>query len=272
MTDRPRPYESPVMIAATGATIRPGGPALTERALALCAFEPGASVLDVGCGLGASVSLMRERHGLDARGVDLSAALIAQGLARWPGLPLQVAGAAALPFADGTMDGVLMECVLSVTGDVGHVLGEAWRVLRPQGRLVLSDMYSREIPSGPDGRGHEFRPSLRAGRTARVDYSGLPCMAGALSRAELEGEVDAAGFELSSWEDHTGALKSLAAEIILEHGSLAHFWALVGGRSCEQASRGRVPGAAGVADRGLEAAAGPPERRLGYYLAIAVRR
>jgi arsenite methyltransferase len=239
-----KPYESPSMREVTGPTIRPGGLFLTERALDLCAFGPGDRVLDIGCGLGATVELMKERYQLDATGIDLSETLIAQGRARNPALQLRLGDAANLPFADGQMDGVMMECVLSITGAAGRVLAEARRVLRPGGCLILTDMYLREA------------------RAERIDATATPhqpranacsCLTGAVTRTEMEEQLEGAGFELSLWEDHTVLLKRLAAEIILKYGSLSEFWSEVYGKS----------------EYGEEAGVNARHGRLGYCLVIA---
>ena len=72
-------------IAASGVTdgfIRPGGVALTERALSLCAFAPGSRLLDVGCGTGTMVEHLNQRFGFFTAGVDPSLPMIAKGHAR----------------------------------------------------------------------------------------------------------------------------------------------------------------------------------------------
>jgi arsenite methyltransferase len=235
-----RPYESPAMLAATGTTIRPGGFILTERALGLCAFEPGGRVLDIGCGAGATVELMIRDYRLDATGIDLSTRLVSLGRERVPNLPLVIGDATRLPFADGLMDGVFMECVLSSTGTIDQVLTEAHRVLRSGGRLVLTDTYPRKTAAGSS------------------------CLVGAWAKDNIETGLRQAGFRLWLWEDHTYLLKQLTAEIILEHGSLAAFWKKVSGipehlaEACPTSS-GQAPPGSGCLPR------------LGYYLAIATR-
>ena len=70
-------------IAASGVTdgfIRPGGMALTDRALSLCEFPPGSRLLDVGCGTGTTVEHLIQRFGFFAAGVDPSLPMVAQGL------------------------------------------------------------------------------------------------------------------------------------------------------------------------------------------------
>ncbi len=64
-------HESREMRSVTGPTIRPGGLTLTERAFAFCSLPERARVLDVGCGVGATVEFLCREH-LGAFGVDTS--------------------------------------------------------------------------------------------------------------------------------------------------------------------------------------------------------
>ena len=187
------------MREVTGTAIRPGGLRLTDLAVDFCRFAAGAQVLDVGCGAGATVEHLWGRYGFDAVGVDISGTLLAEGLARNPALALTEAPAEELPFADESRDGVLCECVLSLLEDPPGALAEFRRVLRRNGYLILSDMYSRESTAGTRTDGHG-----RAGLTQKDVLSLL-----------FEN-----GFAPLMWEDHTPALRELAARLILAHGSL----------------------------------------------------
>ena len=179
-------YESAILRAVTGPTIRPGGLTLTDRALDFCCFPTGAQLLDVGCGSGATVEHLCSRYGFNANGVDISPALIAEGLGRNPALALEEAPAEALPFEAESRDGILCECVLSLLEEPFRALAEFRRVLRNNGHLILSDMYSRDTAA----------------------------------RGRIEGWLSASGFAPLLWEDHTSFLKELAARLILAHGSL----------------------------------------------------
>lgn len=119
-----------------GNVMRPGGLALTDRALALCALPAFARVLDIGCGAGAAVAHLRRRYGYRAVGIDRAAAA----------LPCALALAESLPVKDASCDCVLCECVLSLVPDPERSLREMHRVLAPAGIAILSDIYDRAQP------------------------------------------------------------------------------------------------------------------------------
>ena len=168
MIDNPtRVYEDPALLEALGGVLRPGGLALTDEALAACRLPQGARVLDVGCGAGGTVAHLRER-GLAAVGVDASAALLAAGRDRAPGAPLARARGEHLPLGDGVLDALLAECSLSLMPDVGAALAEVQRVLRPGGRLAISDVVATaELP--PEWRDD---PALHSGCMAGAERPG----------------------------------------------------------------------------------------------------
>jgi arsenite methyltransferase len=204
-----RVYEQDAIRCVTGEAIRPGGLVLTERALTFLSPPAGARVLDVGCGAGATVDyLLSDGRGLFALGLDPSRLLIRSGYRRNAGRPLLQGQGEYLPIAGGEIDVILAECSLSVMADVDRALAEFRRVLRSGGAVVVSDVYARS-PAGI--------PALRR----------LPvtcCLRGAVSRHEIAGRLQAHGFRILLWEDHSDVLKQLAVRIIVAHGSMARFW------------------------------------------------
>jgi len=201
-------YESEEMRAVTGPAVRPGGLALTERALSFCPLPAGASVLDVGCGLGATVEFLCEEHGNSAFGIDASSLLIKKGIEQNPNVRLVRGTAENLPFPGGCFSALFCECVLSLMHDPVSALKEFARVLNPGGYLILSDLYAR-VPDEAE--------ALR----------GLPvrcCVRGAVGQARVAAMVKESGFSVTLWEDHSHLLKQLAARLIFSFGSLKGFW------------------------------------------------
>jgi ubiquinone/menaquinone biosynthesis C-methylase UbiE len=232
-------YESIEMRAVTGPAIRPGGLTLTERALDLCCIPDGAKVLDVGCGVGATVEfLCRERH-CAAFGVDTSSLLLKEGMERNPTLPLLQGTAESLPFRDGSFNALFCECVLSLLPDPASALKEFARVLSPEGFVMLSDVYAR-MPDEASSLPH------------------LPvrcCIKGAVGMGQIITWVEESGLTVVTWEDHSALLKQLAAQLIFSFGSLNAFWAATCSEGFPDAIEATVRRA-----------------RPGYYLLIAQRK
>lgn len=201
-------YESNAVRQVTGDSIRPGGFKLTDRAIAGCALPPGAKVLDVGCGTGATVEYLITKYKLNAVGVDPSASLLAKGRQGRPELPVFQAAGEYLPFIQGEMDCIFAECSLSLMVDVDLALAECHRVLKNNGLLVVTDIYARE------------EEAVRQLRTLPV----ASCLTGAMSREELGQRVEKAGFTITLWEDHSDLLKELTFRLIMTHCSLENFW------------------------------------------------
>jgi ubiquinone/menaquinone biosynthesis C-methylase UbiE len=229
-------YESAALQAATGPTLRPGGLELTKRALALCALPAGARVADIGCGMGATVDHLRRHHRLRAVGLDRSAGMLGRARQKDPRLPLVRGDAACLPFEDGRLSAVLCECFLTLVADMDAAWREICRVLAPGGFLILTDIYARA-------------PHQAAGLRT---LPGTSCLKGARSRDEIVARMQRSGFALLAWEDHSEALKRLAAKLVLACGSLQSLWGAVGD-----------PGGAPAC------AAAVRQARLGYFLSIA---
>ena len=115
-----------------------------EKALvfALADLKPGEQVLDIGCGDGNYTGPAAERTG-SAVGLDQSPEMLRAAEERLhavPGLRWVEGDASKLPFPDSTFDAVLIVTVLCFSGDPQKVVAEAFRVLRPGGRLVLGEL------------------------------------------------------------------------------------------------------------------------------------
>jgi len=200
-------HESASLRAVTGPSLRPGGFRLTDRGISLGGFSPGARILDVGCGTGASVEYLRRKYRFSALGIDMSGSLFRKTGEADTIPPLAVARAEALPFTDCCCDGVLCECVLSLVKEPKRAVEEFSRVLRSGGFLILSDIYDRT--------------GCNAFPCSPATSSGCPSTL--RSRPFIEALLEDSGFVLLAWEDHTRYLKELVAQLILSNGSPLEF-------------------------------------------------
>lgn len=104
-------------------------------------IQPSDRVLDIGCGTGALLrSLCRRYPRIELTGVDASAEMLAIAAEKLgQGARLCLAGAQRLPFRDETFDLVVSTSALHYFRDPACVLAEMRRVVRPQGRIALTD-------------------------------------------------------------------------------------------------------------------------------------
>jgi SAM-dependent methyltransferase len=197
-------YESPAVRWFLGDELHPGGKAATRRSLELIELRPGERLLDVGSGPGTSALIAARDFGCLVTGVDYGDAAVrgAQEAADAAGLCDRVgfvAGdAGALPFEADEFDAVLCECSLSTFPDKGGAVAEMRRVLRPGGRVVISDV------TADQGRLPE---SLR-GTVAR-----LACVGGALPLAGYQRLLEEHGMTSFAVEPLDGEAARLAERL-----------------------------------------------------------
>jgi arsenite methyltransferase len=159
---------------------------------AVADLREGETVLDLGSGGGIDVILSAKRVGERglAYGLDMTDEMLA--LARQNAEQAGIKNAIFLrgvieeiPLPADAVDVVISNCVINLSVDKPAVLTEIARVLKPGGRIGISDIVAEDHLSPDD-------------RAARGSYVG--CIAGALSKAEYEAGLDAAGFESVSVE------------------------------------------------------------------------
>ena len=159
---------------------------------ALAELKAGETVLDLGSGGGIDVLLSARRVGPSgqAYGLDMTDAMLA--LARENQRQSGIRNVEFLkgemehiPLPDHSVDVIISNCVINLSADKDRVLREAFRVLKPGGRLAVADVVTRgEVPA--------------AVRQSVLLWVG--CLAGALSDAEYREKLAAAGFEGASVE------------------------------------------------------------------------
>jgi ubiquinone/menaquinone biosynthesis C-methylase UbiE len=141
-----------------GESFHPGGMALTERLGELLALGPDKRVLDVAAGTGASAVHLARTFGCEVVGVDLSPANVraANATAQAAGVAhlarFELGDAEHLAVTEATFDAVICECAFCTFPDKPRAAAELARVLRPGGRVGLSDLTrSGDVP--PELRG-----------------------------------------------------------------------------------------------------------------------
>ena len=152
---------------------------------AVADLHEGETVLDLGSGAGADVLLSARRVGVTGRAIGLDMTDEMLELARANADAAGVANVQFvkghiedIPLPDGSVDVVISNCVINLSGDKPRVLREAARVLRPGGRFAVSD-----VIADPD-----MDDATRADMAA---WTG--CIAGALTHEEFEEALKSAG-------------------------------------------------------------------------------
>ncbi|WP_303869136.1 DVU_1556 family methyltransferase [Acetobacterium wieringae] len=206
-------YESTEMSALLGGTLRPGGFSLTDRGVTGCHWSAADSLLDLGCGAGATVGYLARKYGLTVVGLDPSQKLLATAKKNNPNKEFLFGSGEAIPCKDESFQGVLSECTLSLMTDLPVVMKEVYRVMKTRGMFFITDVYARN-PEALEGiKTHQF----------------TSCMRGLYDLNQLQTVVTDAGFEIVLLEDHSELLRQLLVKTIFEFGSMQAFWLKTGG-------------------------------------------
>ena len=154
---------------------------------ALAKLQPGEIVLDLGSGGGIDVILSAKRVGPTGKayGLDMTDEMLAlarenQKKAGIENVEFLKGAIENIPLPDNSVDVIISNCVINLSGDKDRVLREAFRVLKPGGRFAISDVVVRgEVPA-------DIRKSMELW---------VGCIAGALEEYEYRDKLFTAGFE-----------------------------------------------------------------------------
>jgi len=185
----------------------------------LADLQPGETVLDLGSGGGLDCFLAAGRVGPSGHviGVDMTAEMVAKAraaalAASTENVEFRLGEIEHLPVRDGSVDVIMSNCVINLSADKAQVFRESFRVLKPGGRLAISDVVALAQP-----------PEELRNRTDML----VGCVAGAATVSELEVALTAAGFEslrielreesrgvVAEWFPGTGAERYVASASI----------------------------------------------------------
>lgn len=168
---------------------------------ALAALQPGETVLDLGSGAGFDCFLAARQVGGSGRviGVDMTPDMLEKARKNaadgtWENVSFRLGEIEHLPVADAEVDVVMSNCVVNLSTDKAQVFREAFRVLKPGGRLAIADTIA--IADMPEAVRRDL--DLHAG-----------CVAGAQTGQVLEALMREAGFRRISIRPNSESKKML---------------------------------------------------------------
>ncbi len=187
--------------------------------VAIASLKEGETILDLGSGAGFDCFLAANKVGKNGRviGVDMTPDMIEKARQNakkgsYANVEFRLGEIENLPAADNSVDVVISNCVINLAPNKNRVFNEAFRVLRPGGRFMISDMVlTKELPSA-------VRESVEA-------YVG--CIAGAIKKEEYLETIRLAGFHEIRTVDETPFPTEIigndpAAKEIIEKSGLRH--------------------------------------------------
>jgi ubiquinone/menaquinone biosynthesis C-methylase UbiE len=179
---------------------------------AIAGMQPGETVLDLGSGAGFDCLLAARKVGPTGRviGVDMTDAMLEKARANvektgLANVEFRKGEIESLPIEDSSIDVVISNCVLNLVPDKDRAFREMYRVLKPGGRLAVSDMAWQSEPAA----------SLRKDMEALVG-----CIGGALVLNDYVARLQQAGFARIEVEKHADAARKMVevSEVVPPEG------------------------------------------------------
>lgn len=249
-----RLYESEILKRLLGESFHPGGLALTERLGVLLGLSQESLVLDAASGNGTSAVFLAQRFGCRVIGIDLGAENVSRANAHAGCLGLadrvrfQVGDAEQLALSASEVDAVICECAFCTFPDKPKAASEFARVLKPGGRVGLSDVTRSQ------GSSEEL--------TGLIPW--VACLADARPAESYWAWLVDAGFSPTVVEEHDDAL----TEMIRTIGTRLFATDVLAALGRLSLASADVRAAKGLLKQAMAAVA---ERRLGYAIVLAVK-
>lgn len=222
-------YQLPLVGLLLGESWHPGGLTLTRALAKAIDLSTEDHLLDVACGQGASALMLAQVYKCQVEGIDSNTTAIehARKEARRYRLDRLVtfseADATCLSFPEGTFTAAICECATTLFTDKGAAIGEIARVLRPDGRLALSDV--------------TFLPD-RLPPVLDVPLARSLCISLGMGPQQYVKSIEQGGLVLESGVDHSYTLAQLIGkvELFLGAGESTNLLGLVGKEVMVQAT------------------------------------
>jgi arsenite methyltransferase len=196
-------YESDLARYLLGDSFHPGGFETTRRLADMVSLDSSSRVLDVACGKGTTAVFLAKEFGCEVVGVDYGGQNVeaSRALVQSEKLEGRVqferSDAERLPFADASFDAVICECAFCTFPQKALAAAEFFRVLRPGGRVGISDLTRTEVlPSDLDGL-----------------LAWIACIGDAQTVENYTAYFRRAGFSVDQVEPHHQALQEMVDQI-----------------------------------------------------------
>ncbi|MGH9026342.1 MAG: class I SAM-dependent methyltransferase [Acidimicrobiia bacterium] len=197
-------YQRDAVALILGDSYHPGGLDLTRRLAGALALTPGQTVLDVASGPGTTAFLLTSEFAVEVDGVDLGDLAVAQANAKaaeaglGDSVRFHLGDAERLPLADASVDAVVCECAFCTFPDKPTAAAEMARVLRPGGKVGITD-----VALDPTRLGAELQ-SLAGW---------VSCLADARPVEQYVEMLGNAGLRVTYQESHDNALAKMVEQI-----------------------------------------------------------
>ena len=217
----------------------PGGADLTREAAKNAGWKAGDRILDVGCGDGTSMRLLRDELGIKPVGCDRDKAILARAKELDGTLQLRQTDGLCLDFPSLYFDGALMECSFSLMNRHDELLHELYCILKPGATFAMTDLYC--INPDADRAGEAYYEAKRILNTPKQENDcknadSIPSpylLDGMFVIDNLLHAIRETGFEITLFRDRTRQLQDYYAQLLFDYGSLDAYWEAVLPKGCQ---------------------------------------